>query len=218
MTNLTFAELTALIAANGLTINDRYFITDKNWTIIAIATNAYRVVVPIVTEVTKAQLDALVAANGLNEGLQYKVTDKGWLLVAITDSTLSPISGILYINNEDIDISFIICDKIFINTGVIDTDISIDPLTIYGKDGYESGVVKLMSYSTGNISEISLYDEAEEIAIVNGITLNSFVTKYITGQTNGTNTESIPHTGNMHLYATDAGIGGIKVIVELNRI
>lgn len=82
MTNLTFAELTALMAVNGLVINDRYFITDKNWTIIAISTSTYRIVVPIVTEVTKAELDALVAADGLNEGLQYKVTDKNWLVIA----------------------------------------------------------------------------------------------------------------------------------------
>lgn len=135
MTELTFAELTALIAANGLIVNDRYLITDKNWTIIAIATNAYRIVVPIVTEVTKAQLDALVAADGLNEGLQYKVTDMDWLLIATSNNTLTPLMGFIKINSGNETIrgggrllpiewvpDYILVDNILIDCGLIDTN------------------------------------------------------------------------------------------------
>lgn len=133
MTNLTFAELTALMAVNGLVINDRYFITDKNWTIIAITTNAYRVVVPIVTEVTLAQLDALVAANGLNEGLQYKVTDKNWLLIATGEALLKAFSGTIITANELLP-AYIDTDIVIIDTGVI-TD-NFQYFEIYRRDNF----------------------------------------------------------------------------------
>lgn len=127
MTELTFAELTALIAANGLTVNDRYLITDKNWTIIAISTNAYRIVVPIVTEVTLSQLNALIAANGLNEGLQYHCVDTNidWLLLATGSNTLIAATGTLKLYNGSVLPTAISADIILIDTGVIDTDISM---------------------------------------------------------------------------------------------
>ena len=87
--------------------------------------------VPIVTEVTKAQLDALVAANGLNEGLQYKVTDKDWLLVATTSSTLSPISGVLLMDNTQKP-TYINADVLLKDTGIVIDSI----LEIINETGY----------------------------------------------------------------------------------
>lgn len=84
MTNLTFAELTALMGVNGLTVNDRYFITDKNWTIIATTTGTYRIVVPIVTVLTYAELLVLIDNNALNQGLQYQLSDKNNIVLLAT--------------------------------------------------------------------------------------------------------------------------------------
>jgi len=153
MTNLTFAELTALMAVNGLVINDRYFITDKDWTIIAISTSTYRVVVPIVTEVTKAQLDALVADNGLNEGLQYLVTDKNWLLIAISNNQLTPISNVLEILNSDIYPAYIITETLKIDSGIIDTDISVlDTLVIgFGISGFAPASIEITDIINNDI-------------------------------------------------------------------
>lgn len=130
MTELTFAELTALIGVNGLTVNDRYLITDKGWTIIAIATNAYRVVVPIVTEVTLSELEALVDNSALNEGLQYKVTDKGWLLTAISSELLTPTKGSIIFSGNYVIPSYIELMVFFVDSGIITRNLVSQPYTI----------------------------------------------------------------------------------------
>ena len=170
MTELTFAELTALIAVNGLVINDRYLITDKNWTIIAITTSSYRIIVPIMTEVTKAQLDALVAANGLNEGLQYKVTDKSWLLIAISNSLLMPINNILNIENGDILPIYIDSENIniFIPTmGVIPPGLSSsDTLEIIIPGGYYPVSIQLEVEATADVANY-YYDNTTKLQLGN---------------------------------------------------
>ena len=80
---------------------------------------------PIVAELTKAELDALVAANGLNEGLQYKVTDKNWLLLAKSENMLLSVKKYLSLNRTESVPEYIDSEFIMIDTGVIDTDISV---------------------------------------------------------------------------------------------
>lgn len=174
MTNLTFAELTALIAVNGLTVNDRYYITDKNWTIIAITTNSYRIVVPIVTEVTKAELDALVAANGLNEGLQYHVIDDDvdWLLLANSNNTLISIKGYLLIPLSYSFPEYIDCSIILIDSGLFSSSgrqyDSGEPFNIESiPDFYLYGVY--YKDQTGGVSgtALTITNDSETILIQN---------------------------------------------------
>lgn len=152
MTNLTFAELTALMAVNGLVINDRYFVTDKNWTIIAISTSTYRIVVPIVTEVTKAELDALVAADELNQGLQYIVADLNWLLVATSNNTLLSIAP-LVITNAVQKPNYIDSENIIWDSEIITADISAtggSPIEIIRPNGYLCDSIIFSSVCSGD--------------------------------------------------------------------
>lgn len=162
MTNLTFAELTALIAVNGLTVNDRYYITDKNWTIIAITTNSYRIVVPIVTEVTKAQLDALVSTNALNQGLQYRIVDTNidWLLIATSANTLKAATGSLTIQNGISFPAYIVSDFLFVDTGIInEMNQPASTFDIEAPLGYVPNTIEISIISEGDLRTYTFNDQ-----------------------------------------------------------
>jgi len=78
-------------------------------------------------DLTLAALQSLILAETLERGLLYNVTDKtGWLLVANSSSTLVPLRGSLTITNGDTLPTGIEPDVLFVDTGVIDTDITLE--------------------------------------------------------------------------------------------
>lgn len=218
MTNLTFAELTALMSVNGLVINDRYFITDKNWTIIAISTSTYRIVVPIVTELTLSELNSLIAASELNEGLQYKVSDRGWLLLATGANTLSDIADKDFIISSGEELpAGVLPRKIYVDSGIRTDDISgegepisasvfstekYSPKTIFY---YPQGALISITEAAGNV------DGNEIVNFPTGLAGNSGIIPI------SLSTGLIPISTGVSISGTGNAAPGIRILCEFVR-